>query len=166
MSFPTEVERIAVVCGASRCGDINRVFLASIEAALKADSVWDEDAGYFSGRPTRGLLAFSSIYAGWGVGASYYTERAYLAAGYSSAEDFVARSYVPAFATCDGDDLLSQIQTWRSASAGGQKRRGGWVGWDWTGWGGMGWLAAEEAGGKRGVRGAGLGWGGVRWGGA
>jgi len=115
VAYPSSVQRVAAVCGASRCGELNGVFLSSIEAALKADAAWDEANGHFATRPERGLRAFSSIYAGWGVGSSWYTERAYARAGFSSAADFVEQSYVPAFARCDADDLLSQIRTWRHA---------------------------------------------------
>lgn len=44
-----------------------------------------------------------------------YVSRAFEAAGYASAEEFLRRSYVPAFAGCDGDDLLAQIHAWRLA---------------------------------------------------
>lgn len=112
---PEGVRAIAAVCGAARCGELNHVFLRSIEAALKADGAWDDAACRFSHRPTRGLEAFASIYAGWGVGEAWYTSRAFEAAGYASAEEFLRRSYVPAFAGCDGDDLLAQIHAWRLA---------------------------------------------------
>ena len=54
---------------------------------------------------------------GWGVGSEWYLDRRYRDAGFASAADFVARSYLPAFARCDADDLLSQIRTWRAADA-------------------------------------------------
>ena len=115
-AFPEAVKRIAVVCGASRCGELNKVFLGSLEAALKVDPAWEaKHAGFFHERPQKGLVAFGSIYAGWGVGTEWYNEKRYLSAGYSSAEDFVKRSYVPGFANCDADDLLSQIRTWKAA---------------------------------------------------
>jgi homoserine O-acetyltransferase len=116
-SEPEGVARIAAVCGASRCGELNRVFLRSLEAALHADAAWDERAQRFTHRPERGLRAFATIYAGWGVGPDYYRTRAYAAAGYASADDFVQRSYLPAFAGCDADDLLAQVRTWREADA-------------------------------------------------
>ena len=71
----------------------------------------------FCARPERGLKAFASIYSGWGVGESFYTEKAYERAGYSSADDFLRRSYLPAFEHCDADDLLAQVHAWREADA-------------------------------------------------
>ena len=115
---PDGVERIAAVCGASKCGDLNRIFLRSIEAALKADAAWDPSSERFTHKPTRGLRAFSSIYAGWGVGPDYYVHKTFEKDGYTTADDFLERSYIPAFASCDGDDLLAQIHAWREADAG------------------------------------------------
>ena len=131
VAYPEAVRRVAVVCGASRCSEINAVFLRSLEAALQADGAWDEEARRFVRHPSRGLHAFGAIYAGWGVGTEWYEGRRgesaggaamggnrstpNAAAGYASADDFVDRSYLPAFAQCDGDDLLSQIRTWRHA---------------------------------------------------
>ena len=116
VAYPDAVERIAVSCGASRCGELNGVFLGSLEMALKADAAWESThAGYFGHTPQRGLTAFGSIYAGWGVGSTWYINKAYEKAGYTSASDFVLRSYIPGFASCDADDLLSQIRTWRAA---------------------------------------------------
>ena len=114
-SYPDAVKRIAVVCGAARCSEINAVFLRSLELALQADAAWDAKAGHFKRTPTRGLAAFGAIYAGWGVGAEYYEARRYKGAGFATADEFVERSYLPAFAHCDADDLLSQIRTWRAA---------------------------------------------------
>lgn len=116
VAYPDAVARIAAVCGASRCGELNAVFLRSIEAALKADRAWDATSGFFSSRPHDGLRAFASIYAGWGVGPGWYVDRDFeTRAGFASADAFVEQSYIPGFATCDADDLLSQIHTWRHA---------------------------------------------------
>ena len=106
---PDGVERIAAVCGAARCGALNRIFLRSLEAALQADAAWDPRLCRFMRRPTRGLKAFASIYAGWGVGEAFYVDRGYEAAGYASADVFLEQSYLPAFAGCDADDLLAQV---------------------------------------------------------
>ena len=65
----------------------------------------------------RGLAAFASIYAGWGVGEGWYVDARYESAGFTSADDFLRRSYLPAFASCDADDLLAQIAAWRTADA-------------------------------------------------
>ena len=114
-AYPEAVSRIAAVCGASRCGELNSVFLRSLEAALTADGCYHPPTDTFRGRPTRGLEAFSSIYAGWGVGEGWYVDRGYATAGYATAEDFVTHSYLPAFAQCNPSDLLAQVRAWRAA---------------------------------------------------
>lgn len=58
----------------------------------------------------RGLRAFSTIYAGWGVGSEWYLDRHYQTAGFSSADAFVDKSYIPGFAECDASDLLAQVR--------------------------------------------------------
>ncbi|KAL1523357.1 hypothetical protein AB1Y20_018301 [Prymnesium parvum] len=115
VAYPAAVRRIAAVCGASRCGELNAVFLRSLEAALTADPAWDEASRAFRSPPHRGLRAFASIYAGWGVGSEWYLEQRYRAAGYASAEEFISRSYIAGFASCDAADLLAQVATWRTA---------------------------------------------------
>jgi homoserine O-acetyltransferase len=86
---PDGVERIAAVCGAARCGELNRIFLRSLAAALQADAAWDPLLCRFTRRPARGLEAFASVYAGWGVGERFYVDKAYEAAGYASADVFL-----------------------------------------------------------------------------
>lgn len=57
----------------------------------------------------RGLRAFATIYAGWGVGGEWYTHKRYETAGFTSAREFVERSYVEGFSACDANDLLAQV---------------------------------------------------------
>jgi homoserine O-acetyltransferase len=76
----------------------------------QADAAWNPRTARFTGRPSRALEAFGAIYAGWGVGAGWYLNRRYAAAGFGSAEEFVTGSYLGAFAECDADDLLSQVR--------------------------------------------------------
>ena len=72
VAYPDAVARVVAVCGAARCGPLNRVFLNSLEAILDADG-----AGGVPGLPRRGLAAFATVYAGWGVGADWYIGREY-----------------------------------------------------------------------------------------
>eukprot|EP00968_Pinguiococcus_pyrenoidosus_P006513 scaffold436_cov267-Pinguiococcus_pyrenoidosus.AAC.8 len=39
--YPDAVKRVIAICGTSRCGDLNRVFLDSLEAALCSDPGYD-----------------------------------------------------------------------------------------------------------------------------
>lgn len=113
--YPDAVERLVAVCGASRCGDYNAAFLGSLDAALRADPTFVPEEGRFAATPSRGLEAFSRVYAGWGVGKELYLDRRFEAFGHGSGEAFVRDSYLPAFAGADADDLLAQIGAWRSA---------------------------------------------------
>jgi len=121
--YPTCVGHVVAVCGASRCGDLNRVFLDSLEAALCADPAYDAAGDYFTELPHRGLEAFSRIYSGWGVGASFYLHKHFREAGWASGADFVQGDYLPAFAGGDPNDLLSQVRTWKGTTALGATER-------------------------------------------
>ena len=110
VAYPDAVARVVAVCGAARCGPLNRVFLNSLEAILDADG-----AGGVPGPPRRGLTAFATVYAGWGVGADWYIGREYERHGFADVDDFVARGYLPGFAHGDADDLLAQVRAWKAA---------------------------------------------------
>lgn len=118
VAYPEATPRIACVCGAARCGELNSVFLMSLEAALTSDPAYDPITGGFSTKPVKGLETFAKIYAGWGVGEGWYTQAGYKSAHYSSGAEFVEQSYVPGFAGADASNLLAQLRTWRSADVG------------------------------------------------
>lgn len=80
------IRRVAAVCGTARVHPYNKVFLLSLEAALKADRRWIAAAESFCGHPADGLRTFARIYAGWGVGEEFYRTEAYLKLGYVSVE--------------------------------------------------------------------------------
>ena len=108
--FPDRVQRVAAVCGAATVSHYNRVFLASLKAALCADPAWDDGAQSFLGPPARGLQAFGTIYAGWGLSPSFYREEEFLrpeVGDFKNLDDFIERGYVSGFAGADGHDLLA-----------------------------------------------------------
>jgi homoserine O-acetyltransferase len=116
--FPAEVHTAVAICGASRCNDYNAVFLDALAAALRADPAY-RDIG-FSARPNRGLSAFATIYAGWGVGDTFYKQKVWAGLGFKSMEDFVQRSYIEdGFGGANACDLLAQLSVWRSSSGAG-----------------------------------------------
>lgn len=113
--FPDKVQRVAAVCGAATVSHYNRVFLASLKAALCADPAWDAGAQSFLGPPARGLQAFGTIYAGWGLSPSFYREEEFLrpeVGDFKNLDDFIERGYVSGFAGADGHDLLAMLHTW------------------------------------------------------
>ena len=118
--FPSAVRRVVAVCGIAAPSHYNRVFLASLRAALLADPQWEEEEQRFRGVPTRGLEAFGTIYAGWGLSPDFYAEETFLrpAVGdYADLDDFV-QAYVQGFSGDEAHNLLAMVQTWDSARIG------------------------------------------------
>lgn len=113
-SFPDEVERIAVVCGAARCARHNYVFLEGVKAALTADPAWRD--GRFERKPERGLRAMGRIYAGWAMSQAFYRDELWRHIGYSSLEDYLVGGWEGNFLRRHAEDLLAQIHTWQHFS--------------------------------------------------
>lgn len=113
-SFPDEVERIAVVCGAARCAPHNFVFLEGVKAALTTDPAWQD--GRFAHKPERGLRAMGRVYAGWAMSQAFYRDRLWTQLGYSSLEDYLVGGWEGNFLRREAEDLLAQIHTWQHFS--------------------------------------------------
>ena len=86
--FPEAAARVMCVCGAAGCEAYNAVFLEALLAVLAGSGNRDEK-----------LRAFGTVYAGWGVGYTFYRDEVWRAGGFESLEDFVERSYVGGFAS-------------------------------------------------------------------
>jgi homoserine O-acetyltransferase/O-succinyltransferase len=110
--FPDMVERICVVCGSARTSVNNLVFLAGIEAALKADSLWQDD--WFAAPPIRGLKAFARVYAGWVVSPEFYRQELYKPR-HATLEDALV-GYERFWLEHDANNLLAQLWTWQQAN--------------------------------------------------
>lgn len=110
--YPDMVERAAVVCGSARCSPFNFVFLEGVKAALTADPAFVD--GRFASRPAAGLRAMGRVYAGWAMSHGFYRDEAWKEAGFTSLEDYLARSWDVAFAHRNANDLLAQIWTWQN----------------------------------------------------
>lgn len=109
---PEMVERAAIVCGSARCSPFNFVFLEGVKAALTADPAYRD--GRFVAKPEAGLRAMGRVYAGWAMSHGFYRDELWRGLGFSSLEDFLARSWDGAFARRDANDLLAQIWTWQN----------------------------------------------------
>jgi len=96
VSFSHQVARASVVCGAAKCGDLNKVFLGSLRTPLRQGEM--EQVG--------------RVYAGWGVGPRFYHNKCYIQAGDETVEDFIDNSYVSGFKNENAADLLVQLETW------------------------------------------------------
>lgn len=108
---PDMVERAAIVCGSARCAPYNHVFLEGVKAALTADPAWQ--GGRFVAKPVAGLRAMGRVYAGWAMSHAYFRDEIWREAGFTSLEDYLARSWDVAFARRDANDLLAQIGIWQ-----------------------------------------------------
>jgi homoserine O-acetyltransferase/O-succinyltransferase len=111
--FPDLVERICVVCGSARTSVNNLLYLAGLEAALKADRLWQDE--WFAAPPVRGLKAFARVSAGWVFSPAFYREELYRTLGFPTLEEFlvgVAEAYI---LTRDANNLLAQLWTWQKA---------------------------------------------------
>jgi homoserine O-acetyltransferase len=110
--YPEMVERAAIVCGSARCSPFNYVFLEGVKAALTADPAFVD--GRFVSKPAAGLRAMGRVYAGWAMSHGFYRDELWRALGFTSLEDFLARSWDGAFSRRDANDLLAQIWTWQN----------------------------------------------------
>lgn len=109
--YPAMVERVAIVCGSSRCAPYNQVFLEGVRAALTADPAYQD--GRFVSEPTAGLRAAGRVYAGWALSHAYFRDELWRQAGYSSLEDYLSRVWDRDLARRDPADLLAQLDTWQ-----------------------------------------------------
>ena len=108
--------------GASRRSDrrvganglVHKVFLLSLRRALELDPSFED--GFYERPPIRGLRAFASIYAGWGVSEAFYRTGAYSAFAAKDHEEFVQYFWEPFFQRCDANNLLSQLWTWEQGN--------------------------------------------------
>jgi homoserine O-acetyltransferase len=112
VGYPDMVERAAVVCGSARCSPYNHVFLEGVKAALTADPAWQD--GRFVAKPVAGLRAMGRVYAGWAMSHAYYLDELWRETGFTSLEDYLARSWDVAFSRRDANDLLAQIAIWQN----------------------------------------------------
>ncbi|MBZ9772542.1 alpha/beta fold hydrolase [Mesorhizobium sp. CO1-1-8] len=114
VAFPQMVDRIAPVCGAARCAPHNYVFVASLEATLRLDPMFEN--GEYAVPPQAGLRAFGRIYASWALSQAFYRERVYLdILGFASLDDYLERFWDGRFFDKDANDLLAMLRTWQTA---------------------------------------------------
>ena len=110
--YPEMVERVAVICGSARCAPFNKVFLESVRAALTADPAYRD--GRFVEKPQAGFRAMGRVYAGWAMSHGFYRDELWRNSGFTSLEDYLARSWDVAFARRDANDVLTQLDIWQS----------------------------------------------------
>ena len=109
---PERSQRLCCVCGTARTTPHNRLFLLSLRSALTNDPAWNGQG--FDAPPERGLRTFTLIYASWAASQAFYRQGAHRRLGYSSVEEYVERSWLPAYERHDPRDLLAMIDVWLS----------------------------------------------------
>ncbi|MCT0218730.1 alpha/beta fold hydrolase [Synechococcus sp. CS-1329] len=107
---PQRVERICCLCGTARTTPHNRLFLLSLRQALTADPAWNGQR--FTAPPEQGLRSFALIYASWAASQAYYRDGHHTALGFTSVEEYVEQSWLPAYRRHDPRDLLAMLDTW------------------------------------------------------
>jgi homoserine O-acetyltransferase/O-succinyltransferase len=111
--FPDMVERICVVCGSARTSVNNLLFLAGVEATLKADPLWQD--GWFAAQPMRGLRAFARVYTGWVVSPAFFRAELYKNLGFATLEEYLIGATEPYWLQRDANNLLAQLWSWQKA---------------------------------------------------
>jgi homoserine O-acetyltransferase len=110
-AYPHMVRRLAVVCGAARTAEHNKVFLKSLRTALIADAAWNE--GYYTDPPLAGLRAVGRIYAAWAYSQDWFHNGLHLQIGsYGNLDGYLAGYWDRLFEARDANNLLSMIATW------------------------------------------------------
>jgi homoserine O-acetyltransferase/O-succinyltransferase len=108
--YPDLVKAIAPLCCSARTAHYNKIFLLSLRRALELDPAFED--GFYTRPPVRGLRAFATIYAGWGFSEPFYRTEAFRQFGATTAAEFSARFWEPAFLHHDTNDLLALLHTW------------------------------------------------------
>jgi homoserine O-acetyltransferase len=122
-AYPEMVQRAAVVCGSAKCSPFNHVFLEGVKAALTADPAFVD--GRFMTQPIAGMRAMGRVYAGWAMSHGFYRDELWRELGFTSLEEFLARSWDGAFARRDANDLLAQIGIWQRGNISNHAAFGG-----------------------------------------
>jgi homoserine O-acetyltransferase len=107
---PERTARICCVCGTARTTPHNRLFLLSLRQALTADPAWTGTG--FDGVPERGLRTFALIYASWAASQGFYRRGRHRQLGFADVDDYVERSWLPAYRRHDPHDLVAMLDVW------------------------------------------------------
>ncbi len=110
--YPDMIGTLAPICGSAKTSPHNYLFLEGIKAALQADDAYQ--GGWYERPPTKGLIAFSRVYAGWVFSQDFFRDREYRKIGLASVDD-AARMIEAYFRRRDANDLLAMLATWQDA---------------------------------------------------
>ena len=109
---PERSQRLCCICGTARTTAHNRLFLLSLRSALTSDPAWNGER--FVAPPERGLHSFALIYASWAASQAFYRQGGHRRLGYATVDEYVERSWLPAYRRHDPHDLLAMLDVWLS----------------------------------------------------
>jgi len=109
--FPEMVKGIVPFCASARTSPHNIVFLEGVQAALQADSQWNE--GDYDKQPERGLRAFGRVYAGWAFSQTFYREGLFQTLGFETLEDLLIDWEDDHVNNWDANNLLTKLMSWK-----------------------------------------------------
>jgi homoserine O-acetyltransferase/O-succinyltransferase len=107
---PERSQRLCCICGTARTTAHNRLFLLSLRSALTTDPAWNGER--FVAAPERGLHSFALIYASWAASQAFYRQGGHRRLGYATVDEYVERSWLPAYRRHDPHDLLAMLDVW------------------------------------------------------
>ena len=110
--FPDMVKAIVPFCASARTSPHNIVFLEGVQAALQADTVWNN--GDYSEQPVRGLRAFGRVYAGWAFSQTFYRNGYYKKMGFETIEELLVDWENDHVDNWDANNLLTKLKAWKS----------------------------------------------------
>jgi homoserine O-acetyltransferase len=113
--YPDMVDGLLPFCGSARCWPLNRIFLSSVRAALRADATFAN--GAYHTPPKAGLRAFGRVYAGWAFSAEFFRKQLYRSLGCGDIEQFMT-VWEEDHLGWDACDLLAMLWTWEHADLG------------------------------------------------
>lgn len=117
--FPEFVERAAPICGSAKTSRHNDVFLRGMRGILMADPVWAE--GRYTTQPIDGLRTMARAWAAWPPSSHFYRNAYYETLGFNSLDDFIERYWEATYTGMDANNVLTQIETWRSSDISNNK---------------------------------------------
>lgn len=111
--FPDRVDRVAALAGTARIYEHCRIFAQTLVDALRSDPGW-ADGWYAASSDVRGgLQRHAGLFALHVLSNRFWTEQAWRALGFSSAEDFRIGFLKAYFGPMDPGDLVCQAWKWQ-----------------------------------------------------
>ena len=119
--YPDRLGSLLAICATAKCYPHNQVFLEGVASALMADAEFAN--GHYTSLPRLGLTAFAKVYAGWAYSQSFYRDGLYRKLGFESIDELLS-FWVDDHLAQDANDLLTQLNSWKTADIAGAGHMG------------------------------------------